>query len=35
MQLDEKEMQFLYIDGDQATFMDNETYRADLRSIAR
>ena len=25
-QLDEKEMQFLYIDGDQATFMDNETY---------
>jgi len=26
VQLDEKEMQFLYIDGDLATFMDNETY---------
>ena len=25
-QLDEKEMQFLYMDGDQAAFMDNETY---------
>lgn len=25
-QLDEKEMQFLYFDGDQATFMDNENY---------
>lgn len=24
--LDEKEMQFLYFDGNQATFMDNETY---------
>jgi elongation factor P len=26
VRLDEKEMQFLYMDGDQATFMDNETY---------
>ena len=26
MRLDEKEMQFLFFDGDQATFMDNETY---------
>ncbi len=26
VQLDEKEMQFLYIEGDHATFMDNETY---------
>ncbi|HEV8014289.1 MAG TPA: elongation factor P [Stellaceae bacterium] len=25
-QLDEKEMQYLYMDGNQATFMDNETY---------
>jgi elongation factor P len=25
-QLDEKEMQFLYMDGDQATFMDNESF---------
>jgi elongation factor P len=25
-QLEEKEMQFLFIDGNQATFMDNETY---------
>ena len=25
-QLDEKEMQFLFLDGDQATFMDNENY---------
>ena len=24
--LDEKEMQFLYFDGDHATFMDNDTY---------
>src|SRR5208282_2672900 len=24
--LDEKEMQFLFTEGDQATFMDNETY---------
>ena len=26
VRLDEKEMQFLYFDGDQATFMDNENY---------
>jgi elongation factor P len=26
VRLDEKEMQFLYMDGDQATFMDNENY---------
>ncbi len=26
VRLDEKEMQFLYMDGDQATFMDNESY---------
>jgi elongation factor P len=26
VRLDEKEMQFLYMDGGQATFMDNETY---------
>jgi len=26
VQLDEKEMQFLYFEGDQATFMDNESY---------
>ena len=26
VRLDEKEMQFLYMEGDQATFMDNETY---------
>jgi elongation factor P len=26
VRLDEKEMQFLYIDGDLATFMDNESY---------
>jgi elongation factor P len=26
VRLDEKEMQFLYFDGSQATFMDNETY---------
>jgi len=26
VRLDEKEMQFLYFDGDHATFMDNETY---------
>jgi elongation factor P len=26
VRLDEKEMQFLYIEGDQATFMDNETF---------
>lgn len=26
VRLDEKEMQFLYFDGDLATFMDNETY---------
>ena len=26
VQLDEKEMQFLYFEGDHATFMDNETY---------
>src|SRR5271155_2870778 len=25
-QLDEKDMQFLFLDGDQATFMDNENY---------
>jgi elongation factor P len=25
-QLDEKEMQFLYLDGNQATFMDSETF---------
>ncbi len=26
VRLDEKEMQFLYFEGDQATFMDNETF---------
>ena len=26
VRMDEKEMQFLFFDGDQATFMDNETY---------
>jgi elongation factor P len=26
VRLDEKEMQFLYFDGDQATFMDNESF---------
>ena len=26
VRLDEKEMQFLYMEGDQATFMDNETF---------
>ncbi len=26
VRLDEKEMQFLYLEGDQATFMDNESY---------
>ena len=26
MRLDEKEMQFLYMEDDQATFMDNDTY---------
>jgi len=26
VRLDEKEMQFLYMEGDQATFMDNDTY---------
>jgi elongation factor P len=26
VRLDEKEMQFLYFDGDQANFMDNESY---------
>jgi elongation factor P len=26
VRLDEKEMQFLYFEGDQATFMDNESY---------
>src|ERR671935_2622677 len=26
VRLDEKEMQFLFMDGDQATFMDNENY---------
>src|SRR5260370_22325123 len=26
VRLDEKEMQFLYMDGDHATFMDNENY---------
>ncbi|MBX6366401.1 MAG: elongation factor P [Rhodospirillales bacterium] len=26
VRLDEKEMQFLYFEGDMATFMDNETY---------
>ena len=26
VRLDDKEMQFLYFDGDQATFMDNESY---------
>jgi elongation factor P len=26
VRLDEKEMQFLYMEGDQATFMDNESY---------
>src|SRR5919202_5762619 len=26
VRLDEKEMQFLYMDGDQATFMDNDTF---------
>lgn len=26
VRLDEKEMQFLYFDGEQATFMDNESY---------
>ena len=26
VRLDEKEMQFLYLDGDQATFMDNESF---------
>jgi elongation factor P len=26
VRLDEKEMQFLYFDGDHATFMDNESY---------
>jgi elongation factor P len=26
IRLDEKEMQFLYLEGDQATFMDNESY---------
>ena len=26
VRLDEKEMQFLYMEGDMATFMDNETY---------
>src|ERR1700689_1955109 len=26
VQLDEKEMQFLYFDGDLATFMDNESF---------
>ena len=26
VRLDEKEMQFLFFDGDQATFMDNENY---------
>src|SRR5207237_7733773 len=26
VRLDEKEMQFLYMEGDQATFMDNDNY---------
>src|SRR5260370_13247635 len=26
VRLDEKEMQFLYVEGDQATFMDNDTF---------
>src|ERR1700731_383507 len=26
VRLDEKDMQFLYVEGDQATFMDNENY---------
>ena len=26
VRLDEKEMQFLYMEGDQATFMDNDTF---------
>jgi elongation factor P len=29
-QLDEKEMQFLFLEGDQATFMDNENYEQVL-----
>ncbi len=39
VRLDEKEMQFLYFEGDQATFMDTETFeqvtvlkRADRRA---
>jgi elongation factor P len=33
VRLDEKEMQFLFMENDQATFMDNETY--DQVSVAR
>src|SRR5260221_11363805 len=27
VRLDEKEMQFLYMEGDQATFMDNDSFK--------
>jgi len=33
VRLDEKEMQFLYMEGDQATFMDNDTF--DQVSVPR
>src|SRR5579863_3318470 len=35
VRLDEKEMQFLYMEGDQATFMDSDTYEqvAVLRDL--